>query len=107
MSGIVGALEEAVAETPLLNLSQEEIEFELIKFGAFCSIIHNKKLNNVAIFSLIVKNNTYGKIFMNLTESGTKKEAILLFLKYNSNLCRSKVVKDILKYSFNDLPRSL
>lgn len=97
MSGVVGALEEAVAETPLINLSKDEIEIELVKFGSFCSIIHNKKLNNVAIFSLIVKSNTYCKIFMNLTETDSKKEAILLFLNHNSNLCRSKVVKEILK----------
>lgn len=97
MSGVVGALEEAVAETPLINLSKDEIEIELVKFGSFCSIIHNKKLNNVAIFSLIVRSNTYSKIFMNLTETDSKREAVLLFLKYNSNLCRSKVVKEILK----------
>lgn len=97
MSGVVGALEEAVIETPLINLTRDEIEIELVKFGSFCSIIHNKKLNNVAIFSLIVKSNTYSKIFMNLTETDSKREAILLFLKYNSNLCRSKVVKEILK----------
>lgn len=97
MSGVVRALEDAVLETPLLALSRDEIEIELIKFGSFCSIIHNKKLNSVAIFSLLVKNNVYGKIFMNLTETESKKEAILLFLKYNTNLCRSKVVKEILK----------
>ncbi len=97
MSGVVGALEEAVLETPLITLSRDEVEIELVKFGSFCSIIHNKKLNNVAIFSLLVKNNTYCKIFMNLTASDSKREAILLFLKYNSNLCRSKVVREILK----------
>ena len=97
MSGVVGALEEAVLETPLVNLSRDEIELELIKFGSFCSIIHNKKLNNVAIFSLLVKSNVYCKIFMNLTETDSKREAILLFLRYNNNLCRSKVVKEILK----------
>lgn len=97
MSGVVGALEDAVLETPLITLSRDEVEIELVKFGAFCSIIHNKKLNNVAIFSLIVKNNTYCKIFMNLTEADSKREAILLFLKFNSNLCRSKVVREILK----------
>lgn len=97
MSGVVGALEEAVLETPLVNLSRDEIELELIKFGSFCSIVHNKKLNNVAIFSLLVKSNVYCKIFMNLTETDSKREAILLFLRYNNNLCRSKVVKEILK----------
>lgn len=97
MSGVVGALEEAVLETPLINLTKDEVEIELIKFGSFCSIIHNKKLNNVAIFSLLVKNNTYCRIFMNLTETDSKREAILLFLRFNNNLCRSKVVKEILK----------
>jgi hypothetical protein len=97
MAGIVGALEDAVLETPQSNLARDEIEMELIKFGSFCSIIYNKKLNSVTIFSLIVKNNVFSKIFMNLTETDSKREAILLYLKYNSNLCRSKVVKEILK----------
>ena len=97
MSGVVGALEDAVLETPISNLAREEIEVELVKFGSFCSIIHNKKPNNVAIFSLLVKSNAYCKIFMNLTETDSKREAVLLFLNYNSNLCRSKVVKEILK----------
>ena len=97
MSGIVGALQEAVLETPLSNLARDEIEIELVKFGSFCSIIHNKKLNNVAIFSYIVKNKSYRKIFMELTDTDSEREAILLFLKYNSNLCRSKVVREILK----------
>jgi len=97
MSGIVGALQESVLETPLSQLARDELEVELIKFGSFCSIIHNKKLNNVTIFSLIVKNKLYRKIFMELTDTENEREAILLFLKYNSNLCRSKVVREILK----------
>jgi hypothetical protein len=97
MSGVVGALQEAIIETPISNLARDELEQELIKFGSFCSIIHNKKLNNVTIFSFIVKNKTYRKIFMELTDTDSEREAILLFLKYNNNLCRSKVVREILK----------
>lgn len=97
MSGVVGALQDAVIETPLVNLAKDELEVELIKFGSFCSIIHNKKLNNVTIFSLIVKNKLYRKVFMELTDTDSEREAILLFLKYNSSLCRSKVVREILK----------
>jgi len=97
MSGVIGALQEAVLENPLSNLARDEIEAELVKFGSFCSIIHNKKLNNVTIFSFIVKNKLYRKIFMELTDTDNEREAILLFLKYNSNLCRSKVVREILK----------
>jgi hypothetical protein len=97
MSGIVGALQEAVLENPLSQMARDELEIELIKFGSFCSVIYNKKLNNVTIFSLIVKNKLYRKIFMELTDTDSEREAILLFLKYNSNLCRSKVVRKILK----------
>ena len=97
MSGIVGALQEAVLENPLSQLARDELEVEFVKFGSFCSIINNKKLNNVTIFSLIVKNKLYRKIFMDLTDIDSEREAILLFLKYNPNLCRSKVVREILK----------
>jgi hypothetical protein len=97
MSGIINALESAVLSNPLDALIEEEIEAELIKFSSFCSIIHNKKLNNVAIFSLMVKNTNYKKIYMRMLQVDSEKEAILLFLKYNSNLCRSKVVREVLQ----------
>lgn len=96
MSGVIGALQEAVLNNPLDFLMEEEIEAELLKFSSFCSIIHNKKLNNVAVFSLIIKNKIYKKIYMRLIHVDSEREAILLFLKYNPNLCRSKVVKEVL-----------
>lgn len=97
MSGVIGALEEAVLDNPLDALTGEEIESELIKFCSFCSIIHNKKLNSIAVFSLIVKNKTFKKVFMRMVHIDNDREALLLFLRYNPNLCRSKVVKEILK----------
>lgn len=97
MSGVIGALEQAVLDNPLDSLAKEEIEVELIKFSSLCSILHNKKLNNVAIFSLIVRNKIYKKIFMRLVQIDCEKEAILIFLRYNANLCRSKVVREVLK----------
>ena len=97
MSGVIGALESAALGNPLDALMEEEIEAELIKFSSFCSIIHNKKLNNVTIFSLIVKNKIYKKIYMRMIQVENEKEAILLFLRYNSNLCRSKVVREVLQ----------
>ena len=97
MAGVIGALEEAVLNNPLDFLMDEEIEAELLKFSSFCSIMHNKKLNSVAIFSLIVKNKIYKKIYMRLIHVDNEREAILLFLKFNPNLCRSKVVKEVLQ----------
>jgi hypothetical protein len=97
MSGVIGALEQAVLSNPLDVLIEDEIETELLKFSSFCSIIHNKKLNNVTVFSLIVKNKIYKKIYMRMIQVENEKEAIMLFLRYNSNLCRSKVVKEVLQ----------
>jgi hypothetical protein len=97
MAGVIGALEEAVINNPLHVLSEDELESELIRFCSFFSIIHNKKLNSVAIFTLIVQNKIYKKIFMRMMHIDNEREALLLFLKYNSNLCRSKVVKEVLK----------
>ena len=97
MSGVIGALQEAVLENPLDSLSNEEIETEILKFSSFCSIVHNKKLNSVTIFTLIVTNTIYKKIFMRLIQIDNEREAILLFLRFNPNLCRSKVVKQVLQ----------
>lgn len=97
MSGVISALEDAVINNPLLSLMDEEVEADLLKFNSFCSIMHNKKLNNVAVFSLIVQNSIYKKIYMKLVQVDNEREAILLFLRHNSNLCRSKVVREVLK----------
>ncbi len=97
MSGVIGALEQAVVDNPLDSLTKDETEYEILKFCSFCSILHNKKLNNVTVFTLIVKNNIYKKIFMKLIQIDNEKEAFIVFLKYNSNLCRSKVVREVLK----------
>lgn len=97
MSGVIGALEQAVLDNPLDSLGKEEIEIEILKFSSFCSIMHNKKLNSVAVFTLLVKNKVYKKTFMKLIQVDNDREAILTFLKYNPNLCRSKVVKEVLR----------
>jgi hypothetical protein len=97
MSGVIGALEQAVVDNPLDSITKDETEYEILKFCSFCSILHNKKLNNVTVFTLIVKNNIYKKIFMKLIQVDNEKEAFIVFLKYNSNLCRSKVVREVLK----------
>lgn len=97
MSGVIGALEQAVIENPLDTISRDELETEIIKFCSFCSILHNKKLNSVAVFTLLIKNNIYKKIFMKMIQADDEKEAIIIFLRYNSNLCRSKVVRKVLK----------
>ena len=97
MSGVIGALEQAVLDNPLDSLGKEEVEIEILKFSSFCSIMHNKKLNSVAVFTLLVKNKVYKKTFMKLIQVDNDREAILTFLKYNPNLCRSKVVKEVLR----------
>lgn len=97
MSGLIGALEQAAVENPLDTISKDETECEITKFCSFCSILHNKKLNSVAVFTLIVKNNIYKKVFMKLVQIDNDREAFILFLKYNPNLCRSKVVREVLK----------
>lgn len=97
MSGVISALEDSMTSNPLGELAAEETHSEIVKFSAFCSIIHNKKLNDVTIFTLIVKRPIYKKIFMRIMQIDNEKKAILIFLKNNPNLCRSKIVKDVLE----------
>lgn len=97
MAGVISALEKSMVANPLGDLTAEESQAEIVKFAAFCSIIHNKKLNDVAIFSLIVKNRMYKKIFMRIMQIDNEQKAILVFLRNNPNLCRSKIVRDTLQ----------
>ena len=97
MSGVISALEKSVSSNPLEELSDEEIQIQLIKFGAFCSILHNKKLNDVTVFSLIIKKPIFKKIYMKMIHVDNERRAILYFLKSNPNLHRSKIIKDVLR----------
>lgn len=82
---------------PVESILANEFEENLLKFNAFISILHNKRLNSVNIFSLLVKDQGIRDIFKEICQVDNDRTCLRLYLKYNAKLCRSKVVKNLLR----------
>jgi len=79
------------------SILAEEFEENLLKFNSFISIVHNKRLNSVNIFSLLVKDRIVLNIFKKICQIDNDRTCLRLYLKFNPKLCRSKVVKNLLQ----------
>lgn len=86
-----------MSENPIDSILANEFEENLLKFNSFVSIIHSKRLNSVNIFSLLVKDVNIRGIFKRVCQVDNDRTCLRLYLKYNPKLCRSKVVKNLLK----------
>lgn len=82
---------------PVDLILAHEFEENLLKFNSFVSILHNKRLNGVNIFSLLVNDSNIRSIFKEICQVDNDRTCLRLYLKYNPKLCRSKVVKNLLK----------
>lgn len=86
-----------MSENPIDSILANEFEENLLKFNSFVSIIHNKRLNSVNIFSLLVKDDNIRDIFKEVCQVDNDRTCLRLYLKFNPKLCRSKVVKALLR----------
>jgi len=84
-------------ESALDKILEFEFEEALLKFSAFLSIIHDKRLTNMAVFSLILKDKHMRKAFKMLTQIDNDRIIVLRFLKCYPNFCKSKVVKKLVE----------
>lgn len=86
-----------MSENPIDSILANEFEENLLKFNSFVSIIHNKRLNSVNIFSLLVRDDIIRNIFKEVCQVDNDRTCLRLYLKFNPKLCRSKVVKGLLR----------
>jgi hypothetical protein len=86
-----------VASTPLTEIQTKEFIESVLKTGSLISMIENKKLNSTALFSLLLQNKVYQKIFVEITCCGNFAEAAKLLLFLNPSLLKSKITKATLK----------
>lgn len=84
-------------ESALDKILEREFEEALLKFSAFLSIIHDKRLTNMAVFSYILKDKHARKAFKMLTQIDNDRIIVLRFLRYYPNFCKSKVVKKLVE----------
>jgi hypothetical protein len=86
-----------ISDDPIEAILAQEFEENLLKFSSYVSIIHNKRLNGVNIFALLAKDVKIRNIFKAICQVDNDQTVLRLYLKYNPKLCRSKVVKNILR----------
>lgn len=79
------------------KILEHEFEESLLKFSSFLSIIHDKRLTNMAVFSYILKDRHARSAFKLLTQIDNDRIIVLRFLKHYPNFCKSKVVKKLVE----------
>lgn len=79
------------------KILEREFEESLLKFSSFLSIIHDKRLTNMAIFTYILKDKHARKAFKMLTQIDNDRIIVLQFLRQYPNFCKSKVVKRLVE----------
>ena len=84
---------------PLKQICTKEYILGVYKFGSFLSILHNKRLNPSAVFTLILENREIRDLFVEVTFSENIKESLLGLLQLYPSLLKSKNTKRLFKKS--------
>lgn len=79
------------------KILEREFEESLLKFSSYLSIIHDKKLTSIAVFTFIMKDKHARKAFKMLTQIDNDRIIVLQFLRYYPNFCKSKVIKRLVE----------
>lgn len=79
------------------KILEHEFEEAVLKFSTFLSIVNDKRLTNIAVFSCILKDKHARKSFKMLTQIDNDRIIVLSFLRLYPNLCKSKVVKRLIE----------
>jgi hypothetical protein len=84
---------------PLKQICSKEYILNVLRFGSFLSILHNKRLNPSAVFTSILENREIRDIFIQVTQTENIKEALLGLLQLYPALLKSKNTKRLFKKS--------
>jgi hypothetical protein len=79
------------------RILESEFEEAVVKFSSFLSIIHDKKLTNMAVFSLVLKDRHVRNAFKQLTQLDNDRIIVQRFCRLYPNFCKSKVVKKLVE----------
>jgi len=91
---IIKQLEEM---NPSSQISDRELDMILLRMGSFLSIASNKKINQAKLLVTIVKNKSFQKCILDITESNNLYTLIQCLLQKYPTLYKSKVLYKMLK----------
>jgi len=84
---------------PLRQIGSKEYIHSIYKFGAFLSIVNNKKINPTSLFVQILQDKKLREVFVEVTESENVYEALHGLLQLYPILLKSKNTKRLFKKS--------
>lgn len=93
---------ENIEQTPYTELADKEFSNNILKFGSYASIIKNKPLNLVSLVVELINDINLQKDFCNYFSCDTFQLALNLIFGYNTQLIKSKTIKDNLKKWYNN-----
>jgi len=86
---------------PLDNICNKEFVINVMKFGAYLSIINNKRINASVLFISILENSKLRDIFMEITGAENVRDSLLGIMEIYPVLVKSKNTKRIFDKSKN------
>ena len=84
-------------DNPYTILERKDMIHSFLCLCSFVCILENKKLNLANVFLLVLKEESYRKIFKNTLHIDNNFELIKVFLEYDPYLYKSKYITKFLK----------
>lgn len=90
-------IESMISSTnPADQAYEKEYSDMFLRFCSYVCIVKNKKMNLPNIFLWMLKDEQLREVFKNLCDVETDYDVLNCFLKYDSNLYRSKYIRNFL-----------
>jgi len=96
---VLSALEQC---DPIRQLYNKEVALNILNFGSFLSIINNKKINPVFLFTSVLESLSLRQLFVEITGTDNEKESLLNLLHFYPSLIKSKNTKRLFKKSLKN-----
>jgi len=90
---------------PIYRINEEEFNASLLQFGAFISIIKNKRVNQTLLLSLLLENKNIRECFKQISEIDDTRVLLYNLIIRFPILCKSKIIKNKIKELVNDRQR--
>ena len=74
------------------NIEEEELHYVFLSFCTLVSLLHGKKLNVANVFLYFLKSEELKQLFKEKTDVQSDYEAVMVFIKFDPALYKSKYV---------------
>jgi hypothetical protein len=95
--GNVLTLLTALQRTPSTELTDQELDDCMIKFGSYVCIVKNRALNQISMIVEVIKDTDLQQDFCDYFSCENFSVALSLIFSYNPQLVKSKAIKDNIK----------